>query len=103
MSQTSEDKSLPASSKKLADARRKGQVAHSRDLVTVVGLVAGFLYLAVEGPAIMEAFRAILTEPIALTAKPPSQSPSAPQVRGYQVIDRPRRTGRRSPWWTGGG
>lgn len=72
--QTSEDKSLPASSKKLADARRKGQVAHSRDLVTVVALVAGFLYLGVEGPAIMEAFRAILTEPIALTAKPFDQS-----------------------------
>ncbi|MGL4964265.1 MAG: EscU/YscU/HrcU family type III secretion system export apparatus switch protein [Inquilinus sp.] len=72
--QTSEDKSLPASTKKLADARRKGQVAHSRDLVTVVALVAGFLYLGVEGPAIMEAFRAILTEPIALTAKPFDQS-----------------------------
>ncbi len=72
--QTSEDKSLPASSKKLADARRKGQVAHSRDLVTVVALVAGFLYLGVEGPAILEAFRAILTEPIALTAKPFDQS-----------------------------
>ncbi|MGK9230101.1 EscU/YscU/HrcU family type III secretion system export apparatus switch protein [Inquilinus limosus] len=70
MSQTSEEKSLPASAKKLTDARRKGQVAHSRDLVTVVGLIAGFVYLGVEGPEIMEAFRAILTEPIALTAKP---------------------------------
>ncbi|WP_342234454.1 EscU/YscU/HrcU family type III secretion system export apparatus switch protein [Inquilinus sp. OTU3971] len=74
MSQTSEDKSLPASAKKLLDARRRGQVAHSRDLVTVVALVAGFLYLGVEGPAIMEAFRAILTEPIVLTAKPFDQS-----------------------------
>ncbi|MGO4127968.1 EscU/YscU/HrcU family type III secretion system export apparatus switch protein [Inquilinus sp. YAF38] len=72
--QTSEDKSLPASAKKLADARGKGQVAHSRDLITVVALVAGFLYLGVEGPTIMEAFRAILTEPIALTAKPFDQS-----------------------------
>jgi type III secretion protein U len=71
---SSEDKSLPASAKKLADARRKGQVAHSRDLVTVVALVAGFLYLGVEGAEIMEAFRAILTEPIALTAKPFDQS-----------------------------
>jgi len=74
VSATSEDKSLPASAKKLADARRKGQVAHSRDLVTVVALVAGFLYLAVEGPVIMEAFRAILTEPIGLTAKPFDQT-----------------------------
>jgi type III secretion protein U len=66
----SEDRSLPASSKKLLDARRKGQVAHSRDLITVIGLIAGLAYLAIDGPTIIEAFRAILTEPIGLTAKP---------------------------------
>ncbi len=70
MSQPSEERSLPASAKKLADARRKGQVAHSRDLVTVAALIAGGLYLAVEGSTIMETLRAILVEPIALTSKP---------------------------------
>lgn len=46
MSDASEEKSLPASDKKLRDARDKGQVAKSKDLVTGFGLLAGVLYLA---------------------------------------------------------
>jgi type III secretion protein U len=41
----SEQKSLPASEKKLRDARRKGQVSSSRDLISGVGLFAVVIYL----------------------------------------------------------
>jgi type III secretion protein U len=41
----SEQKSLPASDKKLRDARRKGQVPQSRDLVSGVALLAVVAYL----------------------------------------------------------
>jgi type III secretion protein U len=48
MKDETEEKSLPASHKKLEDARRKGQVDHSRDLVTGFGLLVlvGYLLLA---------------------------------------------------------
>jgi type III secretion protein U len=41
----SEQKSLPASDKKLRDARRKGQVSNSRDLISGFGLLAVVAYL----------------------------------------------------------
>ncbi|MCJ8140832.1 EscU/YscU/HrcU family type III secretion system export apparatus switch protein [Falsirhodobacter halotolerans] len=47
MSGTSEEKSLPASDKKLRDARGKGQVAKSQDLVTGMTLLAAVIYLGV--------------------------------------------------------
>lgn len=49
MKEETEQKSLPASEKKLRDARRKGQVSHSRDLVAGFTLTAmlGYLLLAV--------------------------------------------------------
>jgi type III secretion protein U len=40
-----EEKTLPATPKKLRDARRKGQVPHSKDLVAGAGLVAAVVYL----------------------------------------------------------
>ena len=50
MNDTSEEKSLPASRKKLDDARKKGQVAKSQDLVSAVGLFAATLYIVVAYP-----------------------------------------------------
>lgn len=41
----SEQKSLPASEKKLRDARRKGQVSHSKDLLSGFGLLVVCVYL----------------------------------------------------------
>ncbi len=40
-----EEKSLPASQKKLRDGRKKGQVSSSRDLVSGFGLLAVLIYL----------------------------------------------------------
>jgi type III secretion protein U len=47
---TSEEKSLPASRKKLDDARKKGQVAKSQDLVAAVCLLAATLYVVMAYP-----------------------------------------------------
>ena len=45
MADQSEEKTLPASDKKLRDARRKGQVAHSKDLVSALTFVAAIGYV----------------------------------------------------------
>jgi type III secretion protein U len=44
---TTEEKDLPPSAKKLKDARRKGQVAHSRDMVGAVITTTAFCYLLI--------------------------------------------------------
>jgi type III secretion protein U len=55
MNDDTEQKSLPASLKKLRDARRKrGQVAHSKDLVTAVSLAVMLVYLAFAWPSIRD-------------------------------------------------
>lgn len=46
MSETSEEKSLPASDKKIRDAREKGQVSRSQDLVAGTVMIASISYLA---------------------------------------------------------
>jgi type III secretion protein U len=54
MNDETEEKSLPASEKKLRDARRKGQVSHSRDLITGFTLTCLFIYLLFAGPGLVE-------------------------------------------------
>jgi type III secretion protein U len=50
-----EEKALPATEKKLRDARRKrGQVAHSKDLVTAVSLLVMLAYLSFAWPGIRD-------------------------------------------------
>lgn len=50
MKDESEEKSLPASQKKLRDARRKGQVSHSRDLTSGFTLTLMLIYLWLAWP-----------------------------------------------------
>ena len=45
MNEQAEEKKLPASDKKLREGRRKGQVSHSRDLISGFTLVAALVYL----------------------------------------------------------
>lgn len=52
MNDTSEERSLPASRKKLDDARKKGQVAKSQDLVAAIALIAATIYVAFAYPAL---------------------------------------------------
>ncbi|MBO0736942.1 MAG: EscU/YscU/HrcU family type III secretion system export apparatus switch protein [Alphaproteobacteria bacterium] len=50
MKDETEEKSLPASQKKLRDARRKGQVSHSRDLISGFTLTLMLIYLWLAWP-----------------------------------------------------
>ncbi|MFD2057416.1 EscU/YscU/HrcU family type III secretion system export apparatus switch protein [Mesorhizobium calcicola] len=50
MAEEAEEKKLPASDKKLRDARRKGQVSQSRDLVSGFTLFAALAYLYFSWP-----------------------------------------------------
>ncbi len=54
MVEEAEEKKLPASEKKLRDARRKGQVSQSRDLVTGFTLLAALAYLYFIWPTVSE-------------------------------------------------
>lgn len=46
---TSEEKSLPPSDKKLREARKKGQISHSKEMVTAIVTTAAFGYLMIRG------------------------------------------------------
>ncbi|MBI5833089.1 MAG: flagellar biosynthesis protein FlhB [Armatimonadetes bacterium] len=52
-----DNKTEAATPKRRGDARKKGQVARSRDIVSVVVLIAGFCAIRSAGPAIWSAFR----------------------------------------------
>jgi type III secretion protein U len=58
----SEEKTLPASKKKLADARRKGQVARSKDLVSGISLAGALGLLAFGGAGAAGAAIAMFNE-----------------------------------------
>jgi type III secretion protein U len=55
-----EQKSLPPSQKKLRDARRKGRVPHSRDLVTGFTLTIMLIYLLLAWPALVDRLHELL-------------------------------------------
>lgn len=60
MAQESEEKQLPATEKKLRDARRKGQVPQSRDLAAGFSIFAILLYLLFAWPGISDRFVALV-------------------------------------------
>lgn len=57
---SSEEKTLPPSQKKLRDARKKGQIAKSKDLVSALGLVAGVAFLWTRGGPLVDQWREVL-------------------------------------------
>jgi type III secretion protein U len=66
-----ERKSLPASEKKLRDARRRrGQVAHSRDLVAGISLTVMLLYLLFAWPGIRDHMVGLIDTVAAAAAQP---------------------------------
>jgi type III secretion protein U len=76
LKEETEQKTLPASSKKLRDARRKGQVSRSRDIVAGVTLVVsvGYLLMAWTGVRdrilwLMEIVSAAPADPFARTSE----------------------------------
>jgi type III secretion protein U len=60
VSNSSEEKTLPASDKKLREARKKGQVPHSREMVTAAVSVVSFGYLMLRAPDLAASFEARL-------------------------------------------
>ena len=60
MSEHSEEKSLPVSAKKLRDARKKGQVSKSQDLVTGLVILSCTLYLVATSAELEQQVRAFL-------------------------------------------
>ena len=62
MAGQSEEKTLPASRKKLDDARKKGQVARSKDLTSGATLVVGLGFLLLGGGGILAASEAMFEQ-----------------------------------------
>jgi type III secretion protein U len=60
MSDTGEERNLPASARKLRDARRKGQVSRSQDLVTAAGVSAAIAFVFMRSEPIADQWREIL-------------------------------------------
>ncbi len=60
--QTSEEKDLPASEKKLEEAREKGQVPKSAELVTAAVTVSGIFYVISITPTVAQQFAALVIE-----------------------------------------
>jgi flagellar biosynthetic protein FlhB len=59
------DKTEQATPKRQSEARAKGQVARSHDLNSIVGLLAAFAVLAIDGPHIVTQLEAVLTRGLA--------------------------------------
>jgi type III secretion protein U len=80
MKEESEQKSLPASEKKLRDARRKGQVSRSRDFVggAVLSVIFGYLLLA--WPMLRDQLRQLI-EIISVSATQPFDQTLTPTLR----------------------
>jgi type III secretion protein U len=60
MSDTGEEKTLPASAKKLRDARKKGQIPRSQDFVSAAGILAAIAYVWSRSGVITDQWREVL-------------------------------------------
>jgi type III secretion protein U len=65
-----EEKSLPATPRKLRELRKKGQVARSRDVVSGLSVAAVLLYLWGDWPQIRQSLSELLTFPTDLYQRP---------------------------------
>jgi type III secretion protein U len=70
MEDTSEEKSLPATPKKLQDAREKGQVAKSQDLAAAVAVSVSVLYLYAVAPRIETHVRELIDAVVRIYREP---------------------------------
>ena len=84
MADESEEKTLPASQKKLTDARRKGQTSNSKDLVSGFTLLAAVLYLLFRWPMMRDRLVQLIDVVSAATEQP---STEAWQRAVYSTID----------------
>jgi type III secretion protein U len=66
----SEEKNLPASKKKLADARRKGKTSNSKDFVSGFTMLAAVLYLLYQWPMMRDRLMQLIDVVSASTERP---------------------------------
>ena len=87
MPEQSEEKTLPASDKKLRDARRKGQVPHSKDLISAVTFVVVIIYLLFLVPDIQQHLQQLFDILTKATDQPLAQTwPLAIDMAGRLVV-----------------
>ena len=77
------EKSEKPTPKKLEDAAKKGDILQSRDLATALVVMAGIAWLAVAGPALVQAMRDMLVE--ALRFKREDIVDFSPAQRGIEL------------------
>ena len=77
------EKSEKPTAKKLDDAAKKGDILQSRDLATALVVMAGIAWLAVAGPALVQAMREMLVE--ALRFKREDIVDFSPAQRGIEL------------------
>jgi type III secretion protein U len=80
----SEEKTLPASHKKLADARRKGKTSNSKDLVSGFTMLAAVIYLLYQWPMMRDRLVQLIDVVSASTERPFAE---ARQRAVYGAID----------------
>lgn len=68
------EKTEEPSPKKLRDARKKGQVANSKDLTTAALFLASFSVLLAVGPSLSESLKEYLHEYLTYAVKNPDRS-----------------------------
>ena len=62
MSESSGEKSQAPTQKRKDDAAKKGEILRSKELATAAVVMAGAAWLAMSGPALIDAFKAVMTE-----------------------------------------
>lgn len=70
----SEEKQLPATQKKLRDARKKGQIPQNRDIVVATTTIAAMLYLWFDWDGISERLQSLMSSPARVYGEPFDQA-----------------------------
>jgi type III secretion protein U len=82
----SEEKTLPASKKKLTDARRKGKTSNSKDLVSGFTLLAAVLYLLYQWPMMRDRLTQFVDVVSASTEQPFAEAWQRAVYGGIDVL-----------------
>lgn len=86
MQETSEEKNLPASDKKLRDAREKAQVSHSKDFVSGFTFLVVVVYLLSSWPTIRDRIFELIHFAAASTSMPFAEAALRTRELGAQVL-----------------
>src|SRR3546814_14107645 len=82
--ETPGEKTEKPTQKRLRDAAQKGDVLQSKELATALVVMAGMVWIALAGPAIMEAMARILIQGLRFDQKDVLNF--APAARAYELL-----------------